>query len=378
MAQTSYPYADDAVTEAEWLRMARLWREPGVVEGVDGQLEVTAVSGQMQVEVAAGQAWVDGIYYRSSSTETLNLESADNNDPRIDRVIVRSDRVAGEATLQVKTGTVAADPDPPTLTQDHDGSDIYELLLATIDVPAAASDVDGNVDDERRMSRVVGGVAFVTTAERDALDAYPGRVVFNTDENRLEVFNDAEDRWDAGGLRSVTFVADQTARDALEVWPGRVVFRDDEERFEVYDGDAQVWKVAGVDNHDHTEFVHSAGDTMTGDLTMSGNAVVGAAAGHSTSQTVSGATSIDLNGDYVTHELDGAVDYSTSNRAAGRNTVVRILPGSSARGLTVPSGWTWLGETPPAELSANTLYILSLTAFGPNESDVVAVLSEEA
>lgn len=376
MAQTSYPYADDAVPEPEWLRMARLFRESGVIEGVDGQLQVSAVAGAMQVEVAAGQAWLDGFYYRSSAVETLNLATADNTDPRIDRVVVRSDRTAREATLQVLTGTPAAAPTPPPITQDHDGADVYDLLLATLTVGASATDVDGGVADDRRYSQVAGGVSFVTAAERDQLATYPGRVVFVTDQDRLEVWNEQAGRWDVGGLRSVLPVADQVERDALATWDGRVVFRKDADYFEVWDATSASWRTAVPEAHTHAGYLPTTGGTMTGALTMDGQAVLGAAAGHGSALSVSGATTIDLNADYLTHELAGDVDYSTTNRAAGRTTTVRLLPGAADRQLAVRSDWTFVGTDPPTTLTAGTVYILTLVAFGTAEADVVAAIAE--
>ena len=194
MSEQSWPYAGDAVTEAEWSAMARLFREVGVVVDVGGQLAVSAVGGQVQVTVAAGEAFIEGFYYRNDDTATLDLDAADLNQGRIDLVVVRSDRGEGQARLAVKTGTPAAEPEAPAVVQDHDGQGVFELALAEVSVPAASPEAD-EVLDVRRFSQVVGGVQFVTTAERDALDQlYVGRPVFNTDVNLLEVFDGTEFR----------------------------------------------------------------------------------------------------------------------------------------------------------------------------------------
>lgn len=158
MVQQSWPYKSSPVTFDEWSKMARLWRRSGVVDDADGELEVTAVTGELQVQVAAGEAWLDSVYFASDAAETLNLDDADLNDDRIDLVVVRSDRDAGEATLQVITGTPAASPSAPTVTQDHEGSDVYEIALAEVLVQAAASDVDGQVTDVRTFSLKPGDV----------------------------------------------------------------------------------------------------------------------------------------------------------------------------------------------------------------------------
>ena len=192
MSEQSWPYAGDAVTEAEWSAMARLFREVGVVVDVGGQLSVSAVGGQVQVTVAAGEAFIEGFYYRNDDTATLDLDAADLNQGRIDLVVVRSDRGEGQARLAVKTGTPAAEPEAPAVVQDHDGQGVFELALAEVSVPAASPEAD-EVLDVRRFSQVVGGVQFVTTAERDALDQlYVGRPVFNTDVNLLEVWDGSQ------------------------------------------------------------------------------------------------------------------------------------------------------------------------------------------
>lgn len=154
MSEQSWPYAGDAVTEAEWTAMSRLWRRSGVVDGADNELAVSAVAGQLQVQVASGQAWLDGFYYASDSPVTLPLTTADLNDGRIDLVVVRSDRGEGQARLAVKTGTPAGTPSPPTVEQDHAGSGIFEIALAEVTVAAATGDVDGQVSDVRQFSLV--------------------------------------------------------------------------------------------------------------------------------------------------------------------------------------------------------------------------------
>ena len=154
MSEQSWPYAGDAVTEAEWSAMSRLWRQSGVVDGAGNELAVTAVTGELQVQVASGQAWLDGFYYQSTSAVTLTIGTADLGAGRIDLVGVRSDRGEGEARLAVKTGTPAGTPSAPTVEQDHDGSGIFEIALAEVTVAAAAGNVDGQVVDVRTFSLV--------------------------------------------------------------------------------------------------------------------------------------------------------------------------------------------------------------------------------
>lgn len=93
---------------------------------------------------------------------------------------------------------------------------------------------------------------------------------------------------------------------------------------------------------------------------------------HST-LTYSATTNLDFTTtSFRTLTLSGDVTFTTSNLAAGRTYVVRILPGASSRNLTFPAGWVFLGSAAPSSVAANKTAVLSLTAFGTANTDVVA------
>lgn len=77
-----------------------------------------------------------------------------------------------------------------------------------------------------------------------------------------------------------------------------------------------------------------------------------------------------LNGLYRTITLTGNVTFASSNRAAGRSVTLRLLPDASARTLTFPAGWVFLGTT-PTTLAANKTAVLSITFFGTADTDAV-------
>lgn len=56
----------------------------------------------------------------------------------------------------------------------------------------------------------------------------------------------------------------------------------------------------------------------------------------------------------------------------GRAMQLRVTCDGSERTLTFPSDWKWMGSK-PATLAANAQAVLSLTSWGPDEDDVVAV-----
>jgi len=84
----------------------------------------------------------------------------------------------------------------------------------------------------------------------------------------------------------------------------------------------------------------------------------------------SGTTTIDFNLDqYRTLTLTGNVVFISTNRAAPKAVVVRIVGDVTDRTLAFPS---WKFTSRPGTLVANTTGILSVTCFGVNETDLVA------
>lgn len=78
--------------------------------------------------------------------------------------------------------------------------------------------------------------------------------------------------------------------------------------------------------------------------------------------------------DYQTVALTGDIDFASSlNRpAAGYAKAIAVIieADGSDRTLTFNANWTFMG-TAPADIAANKVGVLSLTATGPAEADVV-------
>lgn len=159
MTQTYFPF--DAgnganVTEDQWRKMARHWLGTGVLAGEDNEAEVYADSSGMQVKVRTGKAWIRGHYWESDAEETLSISAADATNDRIDRVILRVDFSANTIALAVLTGTPAASPSAPSLTQN---TSQWEISLAQVAVAAAASTIAaGDVTDERTFAEPTGDI----------------------------------------------------------------------------------------------------------------------------------------------------------------------------------------------------------------------------
>lgn len=101
-------------------------------------------------------------------------------------------------------------------------------------------------------------------------------------------------------------------------------------------------------------------------------ATVGAALG------TTGSVDLDLaalNNTLQSIALSGNITFTSSNEAAGLSVVVKISA-ASLRTLTFPS-WTFLGPI-PASIAAGKTGVLSLTAFGATDADVIAAWSVQS
>ena len=120
--------------------------------------------------------------------------------------------------------------------------------------------------------------------------------------------------------------------------------------------------------------VDVAGDTMTGILSAP-NVFLGVeSAGSDT-------VALDFAADdgFVSRAVGGtAVVVSGSNYGAGRTKTVRFVGGTAVASLSVPSGWTFVGQAVGTEIGTAVTAVLSATAFGTAEGDVVAAWAEEA
>ena len=115
---------------------------------------VTAGTG-MSVSVAAGRAWIEGYLYLLDTAKTLTIANADASNERRDIVVLRLDLTARTITVQVVTGTPAAQPVAPAITRN---ADVYELELAEISVPAGTSSITQALITDKRLDDTVCGI----------------------------------------------------------------------------------------------------------------------------------------------------------------------------------------------------------------------------
>lgn len=120
-------------------------------------MQVTATTGLI-VNVSAGWGFINCKWVKNDNDYALQLDAADTSFARIDRIVLHLD-ISHEhryITIEVKKGTPAATPTPPTLTRS---GDVYELSLAQIAVAANATTItQADITDERPDTSVCGYV----------------------------------------------------------------------------------------------------------------------------------------------------------------------------------------------------------------------------
>lgn len=112
----------------------------------------------MTVKVGAGWGFINCKWINNSTDYVVTLDAADVALPRIDRIVMRLDKAVGVRSIVItnKTGTPAANPEPPSLTRS---GTVWELSLAQIAVAAEATEITvSNITDERPITELCGYV----------------------------------------------------------------------------------------------------------------------------------------------------------------------------------------------------------------------------
>lgn len=133
----------------------------GVFYASATNLQATPGNG-LAVSVAAGSAWINGYRYENTDDLNLPLTTANGSNLRIDRIVVRLSQVSRSIQLAVVDGTPAATPSAPALTRT---SDVYELGIADVLIPAATTSIaTNNITDTRLNTSLCGLVNSLVTA----------------------------------------------------------------------------------------------------------------------------------------------------------------------------------------------------------------------
>lgn len=135
----------------------------GVVPGYLNGLAASAAGVNMSIAVNTGMAiHKDGIPYLLETAGSVTLNASDGANPRIDRVVVRLVRegqsLEGKVTLEKITGSPAATPTAPGITQS---SSTWDISLAQIRVDAGVSVIAADkVTDERFSTSLAQAYSF--------------------------------------------------------------------------------------------------------------------------------------------------------------------------------------------------------------------------
>lgn len=152
--------AGSSVTEDNWRKMARQWLDSGPLDGEDLELEAFGDSTGLQAKVRTGKCFMRGHYGENTATKTITLDAVGGipgGQSRIDRIILRLDPTNNRIELDKLTGTAAASPTEPALTQTDGG--IWEVPLAKITgITNATTTISaGMVTDQRIFARHAHG-----------------------------------------------------------------------------------------------------------------------------------------------------------------------------------------------------------------------------
>lgn len=150
MTESSYPFDNADVYEAQWSQMMRQAAIcNGYVPLLLNEMLVYGDSTGMQVKVKTGGAWILGHFYKTDAELTKSIAASDPTNPRWDIVVARLDWSNNLISIAVVTGTPAGSPTVPAVTQD---TSIWEIKLAKVYVGATVSTIAADKVYDQRMS----------------------------------------------------------------------------------------------------------------------------------------------------------------------------------------------------------------------------------
>ena len=110
-------------------------------------LMVSATDEGMSIQIASGHANINGYRYINDSRKVISISNADGVLNRVDNVVIRLDMTNRQITTEVITGNFAEDAVAPMLIR---GTNIYELRIATISIPAGITKITDDLIEDTR------------------------------------------------------------------------------------------------------------------------------------------------------------------------------------------------------------------------------------
>ena len=156
----------------------------------DGMFAATAIGGR-QVQIAPGLAWINNATFKGKSvvvTEpiTIDVDLADANSARIDRIVLRFDAAANASVIDIKKGTAGAQPQAPAISRTES---LYELALCDVSIAAGSVTVEQAHLTSKILDESVCGIM------RDAVTGIPTQDLYDQFEAWQEAFEADANSW---------------------------------------------------------------------------------------------------------------------------------------------------------------------------------------
>lgn len=184
---TGLPVYDRPLRGEDVREMYKMIVSDGIYPNPSTSFQVMEGENDNEVIVKAGFGWVQGCPVWDLSDDVVELDPADENNPRIDLVVLQWNNLLANRWVQkvVITGTASATPSAPALTRT---ADIYEICLAEIERPAGSSLViQSEITDTRGDDDLCGWTHGV-------VDQVDTSTIFNQYASWLQ---DIQDQWEA-------------------------------------------------------------------------------------------------------------------------------------------------------------------------------------
>lgn len=133
------------------------------------------ITDDAQLTIGPGLAWIQpsrfaGLVAAFKDSTVLELPLADGNLPRIDRVVLRYDKLASATSLLVLSGTASSSPVGPAISRTASVYDLalYDVYRAAGSLTVSAANISSLLLDEELCGVMRDGVERIPTAQLQA------------------------------------------------------------------------------------------------------------------------------------------------------------------------------------------------------------------
>lgn len=219
MAIVAYPL-NNIDYSAEDAMLFNLPVSSGLYPGKD-YFPITLLGG-FSVKIGTGLGFMryaetKGFTFYQNVETTLSFDNPDTILSRIDRVVLQWDENKNAVSLVVKKGVLSSSPVAPAR---ETGSEIYELVLYDVRIPAKATNITaGNVTDQRLNPDLCGLMANnITEIDTEAIESQIKALIQGQSTEIQEAVDDAlQEAKDSGVFTPVKGVDYWTEEDKEEI-----------------------------------------------------------------------------------------------------------------------------------------------------------------